>query len=316
MKRFFVKSICLILCVGVLFYGLILAMICLPKPAAYAEHYQRGFVYQYRALERAEGRKIVTLGGSNVAYNVNTDLLGELTGIPAYNLGVNGSMGYSYILDCAKKFIGEGDIVIYPLWNFEKDDYGMELIWLTLEGESDMVFDLIASHPLKALSTIGSFGLKKTYALALGNRLDGYSETEGYSADAFDAETGNYIYERVAPTLAEPVMESIKFSCTRSTLSDWCVSAMNEFTAWCRARGAQVYFVFPTLMRASVIETDEQLRAYQSEVEAAFDAEFIMDVLDACYDYEFYFNLPTHLNSAGMDVYTAEIAQGILSAIA
>ena len=94
MKRFFVKSICLILSVGVLFYGLILAMICLPKPAAYAEHYQRGFVYQYRALERAEGRKIVTLGGM---------LIGVAGGVLA---GVGGNNPYLVAVGVGLKCFG------------------------------------------------------------------------------------------------------------------------------------------------------------------------------------------------------------------
>ena len=320
MKRFFVKSVSILLCAFFLFYGFT-ALLLFAGPRAFAENYQQGYIYQYRALERAKGEKIITIGGSNVSFNVNTELMTSLTGIPAYNLGIHADMGYCYVFEDAEPMIGKGDKVIFPLWPFTKDDYGSTLIWITLEGQPDLIGNFISRHPVEALTSVGSFSLKKLYALTMGRLADGLKaiygdETAwGYKASSFDPDTGNMTYVREEPVSPYGVMLLNQFRFEPDNLSEWYVSYINAFIDRCRAKGAEVYLTYPTIMRESLVMTDEEVAAYESFAKEQFHAEFITDFLSVCYEYEDYFNIATHLNSAGMDEYTTALAEGLLSAI-
>ncbi|MBO5526190.1 MAG: hypothetical protein J5993_05500 [Clostridia bacterium] len=313
MKKFLLKSLALIVSVGILFYGVTFALILPSKGQAFANNYQKGFVYQYRALERAEGKKIITIGASNVAFNTDTALMREITGVPAYNLGIHGGMGYHYILETALKFVDEGDTVIYPFWHFSEDDYGMGLIWLSLEGEQDLIFDFIKEHPVKALSTVGQFGLKKVYASILGNKLDTDSlDMACYRASCFDAETGNYIYERGTPIVSWDAMHATKLAFSPANFDSAFVSTLSEFISACRAKGAEVYFTFHSIMSGSLVNTAEELAEVRSIAEQTFSVEFLNDASEVTYPFEYYYNSPTHLNTAGMKRYTEAVANALV----
>lgn len=322
MKRFFVRSIVLILSVLICFYGSVVAMLTLPFGKVYDDHYQKGYIYQYRALERAEGRKIITVGGSNVSFNVDTQTMAEITGIPSYNLGVIGGMGYRYMTKQALKFVGEGDIVVFPLWQFRLSDQDMELLWITLEGEPDLVWELIRDDPVEAVKTIGSFGLKKAYAGLIGNKIEkvllsqNKTSKRGYFAGAFDQTTGNYIYERTGPIASGETMRSMSNTYSTDWFTGENVTFLRTFVDRCRERGAEVYFTFSSVYRGSITNTDEELNDYDSFVRSVFsDVTFLNTSSEVMYEHEYYYNAPTHLSSKGMERYTEQLAMSLVSVL-
>ena len=122
----------------------------------YADNYQKGYVYQYRRLQAADDStpKVVVFGGSYLAFSLDTKYMEELIDMPCYELGVQSNMGMCYSIELISQEINEGDVIVFPFEDFSRDDYGMDLICLTLDGQLDMTLDFLKAHPKELLSAM------------------------------------------------------------------------------------------------------------------------------------------------------------------
>lgn len=319
MKKFILK-LCSIGLVACILFLAIASGICFGLPGAYDDHYQRGFVYQYRHLEQAyrDGeRKLITIGSSNIAFGVDSALLSSETGLTACNLGINAGMGSAYMFETAEKFLSAGDIVLYPFAPFAGEDYGYDLIWLTLDGEADMLSDFVLNHFGGSLKTFGAAAWRKLFHLtgdrALGvvkDMLGGNIDADVYDATSFDPSNGNMIVYRGGPIVSEAEVNAWGWGYDIESLSDWIVDYLNEFNRICEEKGAKFYIVYQAVVRSAVVDASEaHLLAYQDYLESVFDASIIMDIMDSMVGYESSYNTSTHLNSVGMEAYTKLLAE-------
>jgi hypothetical protein len=63
-------------------------------------------------LESIGGSKIVVMGGSNLAYGLDSEQLADATGMHVMNMGVQASLTLEFMLELVKPHLNEGDIVI------------------------------------------------------------------------------------------------------------------------------------------------------------------------------------------------------------
>ena len=67
------------------------------------------------AAERAEGERVLVMGGSSVLFGVDTDELSRLLGKPAVNLGMHAGMGGLALLGYADSYSRPGDLLVISL---------------------------------------------------------------------------------------------------------------------------------------------------------------------------------------------------------
>ena len=63
-------------------------------------------------LKNTDKPKIVVVGGSSVAFGLDSELLAEHTGYEVVNFGLYATLGTRVMLDLSKDHINEGDIVV------------------------------------------------------------------------------------------------------------------------------------------------------------------------------------------------------------
>ena len=63
-------------------------------------------------LATVEGKKVVVIGGSSVAFGLDSALMEEHLGMPVVNFGLYAAIGTKAMLDLSLPHIGEGDIVV------------------------------------------------------------------------------------------------------------------------------------------------------------------------------------------------------------
>lgn len=76
---------------------------------------------KHQRLASLEGPKIVLVGGSNLAYGIESDVIEHETGCQVANMGMNGWFGVRFMLAEVKPDLNSGDIVVIA---FEWDNYG------------------------------------------------------------------------------------------------------------------------------------------------------------------------------------------------
>lgn len=86
-----------------------------------ANDYAKATLLKHERLASLEGRKVVLVGGSNLSYGMDSDIIERETGCPTVNMGMNGYFGPRYMLNEVKDSLKSGDIVVLA---FEWDNYG------------------------------------------------------------------------------------------------------------------------------------------------------------------------------------------------
>jgi hypothetical protein len=81
-------------------------------PPAAPSNYMRATVLKNNRLLRAGSPKVILIGGSNLAFGVDSDRLGEALCRPVVNMGLTAVLGFRFIVEEADQAIGEGDLVI------------------------------------------------------------------------------------------------------------------------------------------------------------------------------------------------------------
>jgi hypothetical protein len=109
-------------------------------------------VLKHERLEALPSPKIVLIGGSNLAYGVDSRMIEEATGCPVVNMGMNGYFGVRFMLEETRPSLRAGDIAVLA---FEYDNF-----FKSVDGTAGSLLGLVKSNP-RVIS-----------ALSLGQRLD------------------------------------------------------------------------------------------------------------------------------------------------
>lgn len=317
MKKLFAKTICLALfaaaVLAAIFYYAYFVM-----PPTFDDSYQKGFNYQYHALERADGQpKIIVWGGSYVNFSVDSDLLASLSQRPSYTLGINSAMGMSFVSESAKRFINKGDILVFPFMPFWKNDFGMDLIYLCLEEDWDLFTHFAKKHPFAVAKSFPRAIFIKMYNVfhkgIKKNLLKKEAmENPSYRADAFDKETGNYIFPRpsilpdISPAELEPSIRRDK-----DFINVTCFDVLNELNDFCKNKGAALYIAFPPAHKGSVASSAKEKADYESYLKKNIDAPIISTLSENEFPKDCIYNSAMHLNDKGVELYTKQLYEDL-----
>jgi len=116
MKRFITHTTLFILSVMVLYLGLYVATtyVALPPPQ---NDYMASMIDKHQRAKDLGSPRILIAGGSNIAFNINSEKVQEEFGLPVVNLGLNIGLGIRYFMNELDDLAEEGDIVlIFPTW--------------------------------------------------------------------------------------------------------------------------------------------------------------------------------------------------------
>lgn len=105
----------------------LLAGVCLTLAAALATvaavfylvpdetDYARVSLIKHRRLAEAPSPRLVLVGGSNLAYGLDSERLEAKTGCPAVNMGMNGLFGVRYMLAEVRSSVRPNDVIVIAL---------------------------------------------------------------------------------------------------------------------------------------------------------------------------------------------------------
>jgi len=110
MKKNVISAVLIVFVVLLIFSVLI--GFCFGIPSQYDNTFLAGLSLKYNRLNSIEKQKIVIIGGSSVAFGIDSQLMERELNLPVVNFGLYASLGTKIMLDLAKDSINENDIVI------------------------------------------------------------------------------------------------------------------------------------------------------------------------------------------------------------
>ena len=155
-------------------------------PAVYDETFLGGLAIKYERLCTTEEKKIVVVGGSSVAFGLDSELLSQHTGYEVVNFGLYATLGTRLMLDLSKANINEGDIVIVAP-ELDRQTLSMyfnaESTWQAIDSDMSMLWHIDGDNAIDMLGGLFGYAATKCRYAFSGEKL----KVDGvYRADSFN----------------------------------------------------------------------------------------------------------------------------------
>ena len=291
-------------------------LVCaLNLPSYYGESYYAQLPELYHRLYDTEGPKLVIIGGSNVAFGVDTMMLEETLAKYGYDytvcsFGLYAAVGTSAMLDLSEDAISEGDIVVLaiePSSDTMSTYFGSTAFWKCCEETPEMLLHL-SKEKQNAMAGAYIPYLQERLSIFTSGSLPAVDGV--YAKASFDS-TGNMIYHRAGNAMALGFDTASPVDPEALTIAPDFAQQVNEFCQLARDRGAEVYLSFSPVNRSAL--TGEDLDSFFRLCNSTFDCPVISDPDDYVLDSGWFYDNNFHLNSAGSQIRTVQLAKDLLA---
>ena len=287
-------------------------------PSLYGETYYGELAPLTERLYGAEGKKLVLIGGSNIAFGVDAGLLEELLAEKGYEYtvcpyGLYAALGSGTMLSLSRDALGEGDVVVLafePTDETMSDYFGAGVFLKCAEDAPELIARLDGPRCAAALGNSVSFLQERLDIVRSGQ----YPEAEEpYSRSAF-GEDGTMVYDRPGNVMALGFDTEKPIDLAALRIEDDFRDEVNDYCRVARKRGVQVVLSFCPVDRSALADDSEDaLYAWFSLCSETFDCPVISDPGRYVLDSDWFYDSNVHLNSDGAVVRTVLLAEDILA---
>ena len=291
------------------------AVICAATltPPQFLNEFTGALDEKYDRLHSIEGEKIVVVGGSSVAFGLNSEMLEKYTGMPVVNFGLYAALGTKLMLDLSRSAIGEGDVVIISP---ELDPQTLSLYFSSehtlkaLDGNFGMFWDIPTDNQLSLLGGMWSFAARKLKLIAEGTVIN----PSGAYNSANINEYGDLKYPREENVMDIYYDEGTMINLSPETVSPDFIDYLNDYVAECESRGAKVVFAYCPMNEPAVV--DKSLAdSFHEFLDESLDCEIIGTPSEAIMDAGYFYDTNFHLNEAGAKAHTVRLTRDLLLAL-
>ena len=284
-------------------------------PGVYSETFYGALNEKYDRLNSIEDEKIVVVGGSSVAFGLDSELLEQYTGMPVVNFGLYADLGTKMMLDLSLSGISKGDVVILA------PELDRQTLSLYFNNESALMAlddDFSMARHLKADDLLSCLGGSWRYAQDKRNRYLGNTEIALdaiYRSEYFD-EYGDFDLERkenVMKLYYDPnnriMLDKSEYGRELEEFFDY----VNKYVKRCARRGATVYFSYCPMNELGLSEGSDAaaIAEFEELLIDSLDCEIISDIKDYVLEAGYFFDTNYHLNDAGVKVRTIRLAKDL-----
>ncbi len=313
-RRNWIRLVCMVLAALLPAALAAAALVALPK--AYEETFLGELQDKYARLNETDEPKIVVIGGSSVAFGLDSAALEKATGYKVVNFGLYATLGTKIMLDLSVKGINRGDIVVLAP---ELDNQTLSLYfnatsaWQGLEGDLSMLFRTGRDNWGDLLAQLPDYLSKRVHYATSGEKL---SPSGVYRHDSFN-EYGDICYPRPYNVMKFQYDRTQTIRLVPEIFDADFLKYLNDYIDRVTHRGAAVYFSYCPMNEAALSKdtTDASVADFNSFIAENVGCEIITDPNSSIMDKGYFYDTNYHLNDAGVTVHTAYLAADILRAL-
>lgn len=254
--------------------------------------------------------KVIVIGGSNVAFGVDSTLIERELGVKVVNLGLHAGMGMKFILEDVESYINSGDTLIIAMeYNHFYDNVYLgekALAEVALENPRILFYELSNNQRWTVLKNSSSYLRTKSLGLLTSRRKDSIDESM-YSIHSFN-EYGDIIIDVNKNTnrKVEPIIIGVD-------LSYEAFDFIENFTKNLVENGIDVKYTFPCLQYDTYLLNKEKIDIVEKELKQRLGKLVISEVDSYLFTDEYLLDTPYHLNSDGIALRTQTLLEDILN---
>lgn len=285
--------------------------IVLFTPPVYSDTFYGALDEKYERLTSIEEDKIIIVGGSSVAFGIDSELMEKTLGRPVVNFGLYAAIGTKAMLDLSRAGVEEGDIVVLAP---ELDAQTLSMYFssknfiMSLDDDYSMLRYVRGDNKLSLIGAAWDHAINKVKYLR-----EGAPDPEGiYNIDSFneylDIAMGMR-QENIMPLYYDP---TAVISLEPEMLSSEFAEYINEYIEFCESKGATVYFSFAPINELAVEDASaEKLTAFTDSLKSRIDCNFISILDSYIMEPGYFYDTNYHLNDAGVVKRCAQLCQDI-----
>ena len=281
-------------------------------PPQYEQSFLGGLAVKEEYAAGIRERKILLVGGSNLPFGVDCDIIEEYTGMPCVNFGLYAALGTKYMLDQSRAYIDDGDIIILcPETNEQTMSlyFGAETAWQAADAYPASLLRIRFADTAKLLGAYPAH-LAACWRLY---RQGGAAQEGVYAASSFE-KNGDICYPREKNILPLGYDPNMMLSLTPELVTEEFTEYINDYTAYAEKKGAYVFYSFPPMNRSAVTSSTEEHADFFWILSEALDCEIISSPETYIFDAALFYDSNFHLNDAGVPVRSMQLAEDILRA--
>ena len=304
----------------------VLALIAIPvafiaigfgTPSQYAATYYGELCKMYDHLRSAEGKKIVIIGTSSVAFGIDSALMeSELKAAGAdyevINFGLYGALGTKIMLDLSEAYIGAGDLVIFAP---ELNEQSMSLyfsakdMWYAADSDMSLLGGIADENAAEMTGNFIGYAASKLGCILSGSPA---APSGVYASASFDENCDMKNAERPHNIMSGGTDPNNPIHFDESVISPDFIDYVNDYCATVSEKGATMLYSFSPMNEGAFDgDTDTEAAEYYEFVSTHFDFDIISDPTDSIMRREWFYDSNFHLNSSGMIVRTVQLTNDI-----
>ena len=241
------------------------ASVAFALPCQYDKTFLAELSDKHSRLKSVKSEKIVLVGGSNLAFGIDSEKLEKYVGIPVVNYGLYAAIGTKAMLDMSRSYISAGDtVVICPETN--KQTYSLYFnahsMWQAIDCDKTMLYDVGFSNFPKLLAGLPEFAAEKLGFIRKNKKP---SPTGIYVKSSFN-KYGDIKVQRDCNIMPDGYDKSMPVSLAVDLLDSEFIDFLNSYALYCQSRGAKVYFGFPPINADSIVSTETEKQQFIEEL--------------------------------------------------
>lgn len=282
-------------------------------PAQYKNTFVGELSHKFDRLNEIKEPKIILVGGSALAFGVDSEMIEKYTGMPVVNFGLYAALGTKLMLDLSRSGINKGDIVIISP-ELDSQTYSLyfnsEITLQAFDGNFGMLPYVREENFFSLLSAMWKFAGEKLSYIKNGNAPN----PEGVYNSANFNEWGDLDYPRQNNVMSLYYDPNVMINPNPDMISDEFAEYINDYKDYAERRGAKVYFGFAPMNELGFIDGagEDALNEFSKELERKLDATVISNITDYVYEAGYFYDTNFHLNEAGKKLNTVNLIKDLL----
>ena len=261
MKRF-VRNLTLFLLVQLVIWLVVIWVYTRCRP--FGQHYIAASIDKQSLLEHEASPRIVFVGGSNLAFGIDSEEVRKQLGYQPVNMGLHANLGLEFMLNEAKSGLRQGDVVVLS------PEY--ELFGEAYAGTGEILYTALEQHPgnIKFFSRHDVLPLLDDgYVLAsriidydlryLGGAkvpYDIHDPNNAYRRTGFDQHGDMIAHLSLPPKPLE--IYAMGSSINRADI-DRAIADINSFRDFSEKRGVKIFYSYPMVSQPYFEQNQEAI---------------------------------------------------------
>ena len=282
------------------------------------DNYLAAILEKDRLIRSTPSPKIILVGGSNLAFGIDSKKMEDSLGLKVVNMGLYAKLGLRYMLAQVRPYIERGDVVVVvPEYDQFYGDFANgdnTLNTALLYAPADRIPDFIRSY------SIVDVVLRPRVEQARRSFLKAAASAVGREHQFFPPDT-NPVYNRnsfnqhgdVVAHLGKKGMDPDSIfvkalpplkDFNRGTLSD-----LEAIAGDARSAGAHSYFMFPSYIDRSYNINIQAIDSLRRKIAGGASIPIVGTPADFVYPKQYFFDTRYHLTGEGRDLRTLKMIQ-------